>query len=466
MMTQLAGDASARSLVRGIVWPAASDPAASRALALQFQLMQSERWPPDRLRAQQARQLARLVRHAEDSVPHYRGRLPRGLLRADGTVDEAYWADVPVLTREDVQQAGTGLMSGFVPPAHKPLTSSWSSGSTGRPIEIVHTAVTTLMWRAFTLRDHVWHRRDLSAKLAIMRIFKGEVGAPPAGTRRQGWGPATDFLSDVGTSVMLGIECDVGVQAEWLAREDPDYLLTFPSNARALAEHFEAHGMRLSRLREVRTVSEMLPADVREACRRAWNAPVTDLYSAAELGNIAFQCPSGDHYHVQSEGVLVEILDEAGQPCAPGQSGRVIVTGLHNFAMVLLRYEVGDYAEMGEPCACGRGLPVIRRILGRYRNMVVLPDGRTYWPRLGQDYIRKVSPVLQMQVVQRSLEEMEFRYTGERDLTPEEEADLTRVVSESVGHPFRLSFKRLPAIARSAGGKFEDFICEVPRGER
>jgi phenylacetate-CoA ligase len=52
-----------------------------------------------------------------------------------------------------------------------------------------------------------------------------------------------------------------------------------------------------------------------------------------------------------------------------------VVTPLHNFAMPLIRYAIGDYAEAGPPCACGRGLPVLARILGRARNLLTLPHG-------------------------------------------------------------------------------------------
>jgi len=63
--------------------------------------------------------------------------------------------------------------------------------------------------------------------------------------------------------------------------------------------------------------------------------------------------------------------------CA-GQVGRVVVTDLHNFATPLIRYDLGDYAEMADTCPCGRGLPALKRIMGRRRNMVRLPDGRSF----------------------------------------------------------------------------------------
>ena len=46
--------------------------------------------------------------------------------------------------------------------------------------------------------------------------------------------------------------------------------------------------------------------------------------------------------------------------------GRIVVTALNNFATPLIRYEIGDYAEVGEICSCGRGFrPPTGRRRGR-----------------------------------------------------------------------------------------------------
>jgi len=80
--------------------------------------------------------------------------------------------------------------------------------------------------------------------------------------------------------------------------------------------------------------------------------------------------------------------------------------------------------------------------------------------------VRSIAPVGQLQVVQRSLEAVEFRYTAPRDLSAAEEAAIIRMLVANLGHPFRVSFARMDAIPRSPGGKFEDFICEVPAPAR
>ncbi|MCW5954574.1 MAG: phenylacetate--CoA ligase family protein, partial [Propionibacteriaceae bacterium] len=200
------------------------------------------------------------------------------------------------------------------------------------------------------------------------------------------------------------------------------------------------------------------PEEARRYVADHWGVPLIDLYSTRESGYVALQCPEHDHYHIQAEGMLVEVIDGAGKPCPPGASGSVVVTTLHNFAFPLIRYALGDVAEVGEPCACGRGLPVLRRILGRSRNLMKFPDGSSRWPVFGIPHFLSIAPIRQFQFVQRSLEELEIRLAVERPLTPQEQQRFGEHVIAQLRHPFRLSWVYLQEIPRQASGKFEDFF--------
>ena len=139
-----------------------------------------------------------------------------------------------------------------------------------------------------------------------------------------------------------------------------------------------------------------------------------------------------------------------------------MVTPLHNFATPLIRYANGDYAEVGEPCDCGRGLPVLKRILGRVRNMLTLPDGRRIWPRLSETRYEEVAPIRQFQFVQKSRSRLEARLVADRPLTAAEEEQTRRPRPRPYRPPgFELAFCYHDRIARSAGGKFEDFRSEI-----
>ena len=346
------------------------------------QLEQSQWLPGDQLRAQQLRQLRQVINHAFSTVPFYRERFQQAGVNPQRDDIEALLEELPVLKRADVQAAGDSLASTQSPESHGKPGVIVTSGSTGRPIRVLTTNLTRFFWRCFTLRDHIWQRRDFSGKLAVIRYQEAGKAEPPRGEHIREWGPGTSTLYRTGPAAILSIRTDTSTQAEWLQREAPAYLLSYPSNLMALAHHFESNGLSLPGLKEVATLGEALGDGLRAAVSRAWGVPLVDMYTSQEIGYIALQCPDNEHYHVQSENVIVEILDENDRPCAPGHSGRVVVTGLHNFAMPLLRYAIGDYAEAGASCSCGRGLPVINRILGRVRNMLVLPGGEQRWPTI------------------------------------------------------------------------------------
>jgi len=443
-----------RSSIPGQVWPAVPDNAGALALALQYQLMQSEWWPVERITQFQFAQFNSVVRHAVAQVPYYKARFAEIGFNAGSVLTPEVFARLPVLTRRDVQSAGAALFAASIPAQHGGIASGETSGSTGAPVVFRSSLLEQLFWNAFTLRDHLWHRRDLSGRLAAVRYA-------PAGGTAASWGPATDAAFMTGDCAILHIDTDLSQQVDWLCERDPVYLLSYASNIRQLALAFMARGLRLPRLREVRSVSEVVGPELRTLVRGAWNVPLTDMYSAKEVGYIALQCPERDVYHVQSENVLVEIVDDYNRPCAPGQAGRVLLTALHKFAMPLIRYEIGDYAVPGEACACGRGLPTIREIRGRERNMMHLPNGDKRWPLCDLVKEPQLPGILQYQFVQKSHEHLELRLVVGPQYSRNLEPVLQEIVHRRLGYPFELTIFYGDSIPRSSGGKYEDFRSEI-----
>lgn len=446
-----AHNAQVRSVVPGIAWPAIGNDAAAHLQCMLFQLGQSEWLPEEVLRARQLGQLRYLLRHAQASVPHYAEAL-RGL-EVD-RLDRNTFECLPRLTRQGLQEGFEALKSTAVPAHHGAVVERRSTGSTGMPVRFLQSGIDQVFWNTLTLREHLWQERDFTGKLAAIRVRMKQARWPD-------WGLPVAALFRTGPGATLDVRTDIEEQLGWLVREDPDYLITHASNLHALAALSIRRGIRLPRLRQARSYSEALRPDLRETVRAAWGVEVADAYSCEEAGYIALQCPRHAHYHVQSENLLVEILDEAGKPCAPGETGRVVLTTLHNFAMPLIRYELGDYAEVGEPCDCGRGLPVLRRIHGRRRNMIALPDGRRHWPSLPSAIWLSVAPIRQFQMIQPAADCLEILYVMERPLTPEERNRLEKLLAERLGHAFFIRWQQVDAIERGPGEKYEDFICRL-----
>jgi phenylacetate-CoA ligase len=447
------------STMPGVLWPAIPGPRGLMRLGLLQQLSESQWWPAERVQATQLAQINALWAHVRLHSPHF-ARLAAHL---PATLTEADWATLPVLSRDTVQAQGDQIRCSTFPGAHGQRQAVNSSGSTGKPVSTEQTDLSTLFWEAFTLREHAWHRRDLSGKLGALRYFPDTMAAAQTGGHGPNWGAATDGVYQTGPVAMLGVKTTVQAQLAWLNREDPDYLLTHPTVLASLLDAVDGgQTWARTRLREVRTLSEQLPEGLRERCQAALGVPLVDMYSARETGYMALQCPDHPHYHVQSEGARVEVLHDDGRPCAPGEIGRVVVTPLHNFAFPLLRYDIGDLAQVGQPCPCGRGLPVLARIMGRQRNMLTFPDGRRVWPYLRHDLINGIVPVQQLRMTQHTVHHIELELVTPQRPDAAVEARLRQAIRGYLGHDFELSFAYPEHIARSAGGKFEDFVSLVP----
>ena len=161
---------------------------------------------------------------------------------------------------------------------------------------------------------------------------------------------------------------------------------------------------------------------------------------------------------MQSEHVIVEVVDADDEPVGPGELGRVLVTQLHNFALPLIRYELGDWARRGDPCPCGRAHDVLLEVSGRTRNMLSLPGGGTSCPRFETEEWAFELGVRQSRVIQRTAKELEVELVTRTPLTAEQCEHVRESVSTTTQDRFRVSVREVESIPSGANGKFEEFL--------
>ncbi len=438
------------SSLPGIEWPAIPAPAGASMLAMQWQLEKSQWWSADQILDRQLEQVRTLVAHAAGTVPYYRDLLKKAGLSGVADLDEQDFRRLPLLAKAQLRAHCKALGAAAMPPGHGDVFEVRTSGSTGEPVRVLHSRMSEFFFHALVVREHLLSGRDLEKKFGAIRLAAPRARAPHWGVM------AAMFRTGEAASIdaLAGVESQLG----WLLEERPAYLLAHPSNVRELVLHSAAAGKAPAGLQQVLTFGEMLPEDLRDLVRDHWGANVVDSYSCREIGPIAFQCPEGPAYHVHAENVVLEVLDEAGAACKPGETGRVVVTPLHNFAMPLLRYDLGDFAEVAPPCPCGRGLPALKRVVGRVTSMAVDPTGRRFWPGLRASLLTSIAPFQQLRLVQHDARKMELRYVMERDLSETQCAAAAGAIAEMLGYPFEVRCTRVPVLERGPGGKYEDFV--------
>jgi phenylacetate-CoA ligase len=206
-----------------------------------------------------------------------------------------------------------------------------------------------------------------------------------------------------------------------MAEVQPAYVIGHPTLLSGILEVYEEGTVEPPAVEKLLTFAETVTASFRKRARTVLGARVVDRYSCEEIGPLAFQCPqSDDHYHVASTNMFLELLDDSGKPCAPGTAGRVVVTGLHNCASPVVRYELGDLASWQPECVCGHSHPVLTNLLGRTRFLVQLPSGaRKHVAFNARDWL-PIVPVREYRIVQVTKGVIHAEFVMDRPITREE----------------------------------------------
>jgi phenylacetate-CoA ligase len=349
-----------RTRDRSLVWPRMPGAADASILVLDNQLTQSQQLDANRIEALQLHQLKSLINHAFATVPYYKKRLENVCARGENeALNLEMWQRIPVLTRQQVLDAGSELHSTTTSPAFEPTSEATTSGTTGTPVTVKRSGVDQLFFLANNLRSHRWAGLDFSKSMASIAPLTARTKDLAARNQAVPW--AEGHVS--GPLYHFDSARPIGEKIDWLLKTKPAYLTTTPSCLVDLINQCKAQSTPLPGLERVVTTGETLNHDVRALCDKEWGISVSDLYKAQEVGIITAQCPDTPHCHTMAETIMVEVLREDGTPCRAGEVGRLVVTPLHNFVMPLIKYDLGDYGELDDtPCTCGRGLPVIRNV--------------------------------------------------------------------------------------------------------
>lgn len=334
------------------------------------------------------------------------------------------------------------------------------------------------MFAALKQREYRWFRFDPAGTLASFRIPTHLPPGKDGSSLRSGETARASvwpYMNNFVTGPFLGMSTDTPAaeRIQWLRRERPDHLIAYSETLEHLA--FAAGGETVAPgLKGILAISEQLTPGMRALAERSFAAPVQQNYGLNEIGLVAARCEAG-RYHVHSEHCVVEIVDDAGRACAVGQTGRIVITGLTNVAMPLIRYDSGDLAvAVAGDCDCGRTLPAFGEIVGRYSRVTHLPAGTMGQVLALRDGVEQMplefgGDLREFQVHQFRDRRMELRLVVRAPL-PEQFAERMRAiwtrVAGSNGPDFSIVY--VDAIERSPGGKFQvitsDFMPPLDSG--
>jgi phenylacetate-CoA ligase len=400
----------------------------------------------------QLSRLRRIVAEARTNVPAYRGRLPEP--EGFDTL-EALLRAIPLLEKYEVREQPHLFHSRRL--AGLPTVTTRTSGTTGAPLQIVHTKESlSTLWAAM---ERFW--RWAGVRRGDRRLsFTGNQII----TRRSSSGPFGHH-DRVHRRMMMSVyhlgSATADRYLDEIERFAPAFIDGYPSSMVFLGRWAIEHGRRLP-VQACFPTAESLDPDQRVVIEQGFQTRVLNQYGSAEGLALVSECPAGS-MHVSPEVGIVEILDESGSPAAPGQMGELVLTTLNNIAMPLLRYRIGDRARAMAPdaaCACGRSMPVVGEILGRQDDVVVTRDGR----RIGMlafNVFKWTDGIRESQIVQESFDRFIIRIVPGGKWEPHQADVAVHALKERVGHDVDVAVEIVDALPRSSHGKLRAVISEV-----
>jgi phenylacetate-coenzyme A ligase PaaK-like adenylate-forming protein len=341
---------------------------------------------------------------------------------------------------------------------HK-LVRNTSSGSTGAPIVFYENGSKTALNWAHELRFKNWYGLKPGAKEARMaRLSTDYFRAGKAFlTRKYLWNQL----------VLPGINLDDEDYEFCLAqiREfQPKILWGFTSALTGLADYVrrEKEGENIPRPNLVMTWAAPLYDHERILLKNVFNASITNIYGAREIGHIAALCPCGS-FHINQEDLLVE-TDGSLSEMTGDDSGEILVTTLDNSPMPFIRYRMGDMGAIaGSTCACGRSLQVLNNFLGRTGEVFITKDNRmispNFWCRTFMNE-KLTKTVKRFQVIYKRNDHIIIRIVRYNEFSLETKELLMSYLRDNFSSDMKISIEYVENLEPQISGKYQMVINE------
>jgi phenylacetate-CoA ligase len=183
----------------------------------------------------------------------------------------------------------------------------------------------------------------------------------------------------------------------------------------------------------------------------------------AERVIFATECSAHEGHHINSDYGITEVLDNDNQAVAAGEMGRIVGTGLYNFAMPLIRYVSSDVSGIQtRRCSCGRAFPLMHEVTTRAEDMITATDGR-YISFASMTLPLKITDQIEAsQIIQEDRFHILLRLVKRPGYTDADSAMLVEEFKKRLGTDMNVEFDFVDEIPRTRSGKFRFVVSKVP----
>ena len=421
------------------------------------ELLESERWSPERLRQLRLERLQTMVRSAYEQTPYWRELMDARGIRPEEIRSLDDLRRFPLLEKNTLRQRREEMVWRE---EGKRVQMVRTSGSTNEALEFYTSSTREAHINAARMRGHEW-----------VGVRRGEKelyywGSPVELSKQDRIKRVRDWLINDGLTNGFEVTPERLKKnyADWLAW-GPKCIFGYPSTFALTVTMAESLGLDLKALRDrgltvIITTSEMLSDIDRQLITEGFGVPVRDSYGLREAGLIGHECEHGT-MHCMDEQVILETIDPETLAPTDGE-GELVVTNIVGPAFPVIRYRTGDIVTLSQqPCACGRNLSSIKISGGRAVEFVVTKAGK--WV-VGYSFIyiaRSVPGIVKFQVVQDRIGEILIRLAVDERFPADGIEQVKKKAAQRLGGDDEIQVEIVDDIAPARSGKYRPVISKV-----
>ena len=414
-------------------------------------------WSREEIARYQLNKLKEILVYALEKIPYYQQsfKAHSNLIRHLKSISEL--SSLPFLTKEQLRHNFSSLQN---PGFKGRILIDSTSGSTGDPMRFVHDRTAGAFARALLYREHRWHNLDIGEKEA--RFYGTPLDASIKFKEK-----IKDFMMNRKRFCVYDLsESSLRLYHKKINSYRPPYLYGYTSAIFELISFMRNQNLRFQGnfLKAIIVTSEVLVDEQRELMESYLKVPVINEYGCSEVGIIAAECPRHG-LHISAENIIVEVIKD-GLPAKSGQAGEVVITGLNNLAMPLIRYKLGDVAILTDKfCSCGRGLPLLENIEGRVNNMVVTPEGKIssgmIFYYISRSLIENNGGIKKFKIVQDKIDRITFQIVKDHNFSEENLKAIVRMTHKYLSPSLQVDFEFFSELPHKTDGKIQHFLSKV-----
>lgn len=405
---------------------------------------------PNDLQKIQLSRLKAVIRHAYYHTRYYHSLFNRARIKPDDIKSLQDLQKIPLTTKNDVQSRyldfisyGTDLRSCVI---------SRTTGSTGTPLKVAKDK--EAVHYSAGLRHYAFFECGLQPYDKFVEIVASEPIKAYAKKEFYRCG----LLGVERISIFNSTETTL----KMLSQSRPDAIYTFPSVISCLLSELKKNNSGI-RLKLVFSQGETLSHKCRRLARLVLGIEINDTYGSAEFSRLAFECNEHTGLHMITDCAAMEFLKDE-ENVNLGEEGEIVVTGLYNYAMPLIRFRLGDVGiPLSDKCSCGRSWPLIKSIEGRTDDFLVLPSGDVISPR-SINVIDYIDGINHYQIIQEEKDRFLVKLVKDESFSEKTAREVERQISLGCfGEKVSIEVQIVEEIPRERTGKIRTVISKVRR---